>query len=405
MYAEVVAIGDEVLRGSIVNSNAAFISRALLGIGWSVNRHTALSDHSEELKINLQEALERSSIVIATGGLGPTFDDVTRQAAAALFSSDFHYDEEVASDLSRRFGPNLTSLKDQATLPVKAKVLLNRVGTAPGLVFHQDKQTLILMPGVPLEMQAMCEEQVIPFLLETFPNQGKFYQEVVSICLLPESSIDPLLRELKATDPHVQIGIYPSHGLLSVSFTADKQERIAPLKERLVAQFKTYVYPSVSGKIEEAVHAECKKRKKTLAFAESCTGGMIAEKITTLPGASDFFLGSLVAYSNQLKTSLLSVSEDTLKKYGAVSKETVKEMLEGLFKVTHADFGIAVSGIAGPAGGSPEKPIGTIWAAIGEKGRDPDIFTFRAKGNRQAIILYTTQYLLAALWRKMAGFN
>lgn len=400
MQAEILAIGDEVLAGMVVNSNASFISQKLSQIGWDISRHTTLPDDLNAIYEGLKEALGRSTVVLVTGGLGSTHDDVTRNAAAKLFNSGFHYDSEVAADLTKRFGDKLPSLKDQATVPSKAKIVLNAVGTAPGFIFTSEEKKLILMPGIPYEMKPMLENQVIPYLKEAFPLEEK-YAEHFHFCLLNESTVDPMLRELSVVYPKVKIGIYPAYGGVTVSMTAPSKDLINPLKDRLLSRFSTYLYPSASGKIEEAVHDLMRERKKTLAFAESCTGGMIAEKITSLSGASDYFLGSIVAYSNSLKNHLLSVSENTLKQYGAVSAETAAEMLSGLFKATKADYGIAVTGIAGPTGGTPEKPVGTVWAAIGERDRAPDIALLKGKGSRQMIIQSTSNRLLGGLWRKI----
>lgn len=402
---EVVAIGNEVLRGAVLNSNAAYISQALFQQGWKVGRHSVLPDEGDLLKTGLQEALERSSIVITTGGLGPTFDDCTRKAVAELLSSGFHLNKEVEAHLEARFGKSLTSLKDQATIPRKAIPFLNRVGTAPGLLFHHKKKLLLMLPGVPVEMRAMFSEQVLPYLLEHFSPERRRYSESLHLCLMTESTIDPLLREFQATAPEVEIGIYPSQGSVTVSVTAENREMVEPLLNQIKAEFPKNVFSSVSGKIEEAVHELLIAKKKTLALAESCTGGRMASHLTSLSGASEYFLGSIVAYSNELKHTLLSVQEKTLREKGAVCPDTVYEMLLGLFEVTKADYGIAVSGIAGPTGAAPDKPVGTIWAAMGAQGEPPHIFTFHAKGNREKIILYSTNHLFSTFWQRLAFEN
>jgi nicotinamide-nucleotide amidase len=401
MSIEIVAIGDEVLAGIAINTNAAFISAELSSAGWEVARHTVLPDNPHIMEQELAAALERSFIVLVTGGLGPTCDDFTRSVVAKLFGSPFHYDETIAADLKRRYGEGLLSLKDQATVPTLAKVLPNPVGTAPGLIFSRGEKRMILMPGVPPEMRPMFTDHVLPYLLPILSKTKKLFSEQIHICLLPENRVDPLLRTLKEEYPGLGIGIYPGYGTLTVALKAETKEQLVAPKKRLVEAFHTNVFPAASGKIEEALHSELRQRKQTLACAESCTGGMIAEKLTTLPNASDYFLGSVVAYSNSLKQQLLFVSEDTLQTKGAVSGEVVVEMLSGILKQSGADFGIAVSGIAGPSGGTPEKPVGTIWAAYGQRGKPPQVVTFVARGNRQTIILSTATRLMGMLWRQI----
>lgn len=397
MQIELVTIGDEILFGMTINSNAAFIGQKFLEKGYKVDRQTVLPNDAAILSSGLKEALARSELVITTGGLGPTCDDLTRKVVAQLFSSDFYYDDKVAQDLLRRFGEGLVSLKDQATLPKKAIPLLNPIGTAPGLVFTSDKNTLILLPGVPQELYTLFVEQVLPFVQKYFPLKTPFVQKRVNLYLLIESSVDPFLRILEKEYPHLQIGIYPHYGYLSVSFSGRSEEEIQPAVEALLKKFGEYHYTAMHGKLEEAVHATLIERKKTLALAESITGGKAAAQLTALAGVSEYFLGSLVVYSNDLKTSLLQVSKETLEKEGAVSRKCVEEMLAGLFKTTGADYGIAVTGIAGPTGATPTKPLGTIWAAVGAREETPAIETFIAKGSREKVLAYTTNRLFANL--------
>ena len=400
MNIELISIGDEILKGITVNTNAIFLCRHLQQRGYAISRQTTLPDQPETLKSGFIEALKRADLVIATGGLGPTLDDRTREIAAELFHSDFHFDQAIADDIKRRFGENIASEKDQATIPSKAQTLPNRVGTAPGLIFTEGGKTLILLPGVPKEMEPMFLDQVLPFIQKLFPLKAIKTSVPLFFCLVYESLLDPHLRTLSKRYPAVEVGIYPAHGTLCVTLLSMDKEQLFAFQKELVARFDVYHYLAPHGKIEEAVHAWFVKHQKTLAFAESCTGGMLACHVTALSGASDYFLGSFVAYSNAMKEQVLGVSKHTLDTKGAVSQEVVREMLEGVFKKSSADFAIAVSGIAGPTGGSELKPVGTVWAAIGERGKDPDVGIFLAKGSRQTIILSTTNYLLGALWRK-----
>jgi nicotinamide-nucleotide amidase len=401
MIIELISIGDELLKGSIVNTNLAFISRHLRLAGYATLRHTVLPDENKALRAGFREALLRADLILSTGGLGPTLDDRTREVAAELFHCDFHLDRAVAEDIKRRFANVRVDLENQATIPSKAKPLLNRIGTAPGLVFSESGKTLILMPGVPKEMEPMFLDQVLPFIQQKFPVKEKKESAQLFFCLVHESLIDPHLRKLSERFPAVEAGIYPAHGTLCVALHSSDKKQLEAFEKELSSQFSNYRYVSKSGKIEEAVQDWFVKHNKTLSFAESCTGGMLSSAITSVPGASVYFLGSFVVYSNAMKEKILGVSKKTLDSHGAVSEEAVREMLEGVFQKSGADFAIAVSGIAGPSGGTEQKPVGTICAAIGERGKSPDVATFQAFGSRQTIILSTTNKLLGALWRKV----
>jgi nicotinamide-nucleotide amidase len=401
MIIELISVGDEILRGAIVNTNTAFISRHLLLAGYPVARQTALPDEEKALEAGFREAFQRADLIIATGGLGPTLDDRTREVAAELFHSDFYLDQTIAEDIKRRFGKISVQVENQATVPSKAKTFPNRIGTAPGLIFSEGGKTLILMPGVPKEMEPMFLEQVLPGIQQQSPVKEKRNAAQLFFCLVHEGLIDPHLRALSKRYPAVEAGIYPAYGTLSVSLRSSDKKQLEAFEKELSQQFSNYQYASKNGKIEEALQDWFIKHKKTLAFAESCTGGMLSMHTTSIPGASEYFLGGFVVYSNGMKEQLLGVSKKTLHSQGAVSEQIVLEMLEGVFKKSAADFAIAVSGIAGPSGGTEQKPVGTICAAIGERGKPPDVGTFQAFGNRQTITLSTTQKLLAALWRKV----
>ncbi|MBS0621078.1 MAG: nicotinamide-nucleotide amidohydrolase family protein [Verrucomicrobia bacterium] len=398
MRIEILSIGDELLKGAIVNTNAAYLSKMLQSAGYEVMRETTVSDAPEVLKSAVKEAFERADVVISTGGLGPTLDDHTREIAAEFFESDFVRDPLVADDLLRRFGPELASLEDQARVPRKAKVLLNPIGTAPALVFSDQGKMWILLPGVPYEMQAFCEGA----LREIFPQDKQKHICEIYFSILYESHVDPELRRLSSCYPSVEVGIYPSLGYLRILLKGPTVLDVEDFKGALIQKFAPYHYEAPHGKIEEALLMWFVQNKKTLSIAESCTGGMIASQITAIPGASDYFLGGFVSYSNALKTQMLGVSGDLITQEGAVSKAVVAAMLEGIFSHTSADYGISVSGIAGPTGGTPDKPIGTVWAAIGERGKEADIGVFLAKGDRQKIIQTTSQFLLGALYRKVS---
>ncbi|MBA3957297.1 MAG: CinA family nicotinamide mononucleotide deamidase-related protein [Parachlamydiaceae bacterium] len=406
MNIEVIAIGNEVVSGVTVNTNAAHISSELMRAGFRVNRHSALPDNKKILESGLKEALERNQLVIATGGLGPTCDDVTRQVAASLFHSGFHYDESIANELKQRYGSFIdATLKDQATVPDKALILRNKIGSAPGFVFKNEQVRLILLPGVPVEMRAMLEEAALPYIKQEFQNVSRHYSKVINLVGLPESAVDPLLRRIEIEYPHIECGIYPSLGYISVHFsTLASEEKEAqnlldiPYKI-ILDKFKDNSFESPSGRLSHAIHERFIQNKWTLSVAESCSGGSLAAALTQIPGASQYFLGGLVVYSDKLKEHFLHVPKQLLLDIGAVSEEVVTAMIEGLLNETKSDFGIAITGIAGPTGGTEKKPVGTVWAAIGRKGLPPFVWQFHARGNREMILGRIVNIVLGQLWR------
>ncbi len=399
MSIEVVAIGDEILKGITVNTNAAFISRVLNLHGYKIVRQTVLPDHSQLLEQGLKEALSRADFVIATGGLGPTCDDVTRDAAARIFSSPFHTDQTLMHDLRERYGNSLTSLDDQARVPIKARLLKNPIGTAPGLIFSEGGKTLVLLPGVPPEMRPMMEKELLPLLPEYLKREKELTSTYVHFGLLREDDVDPVLRDLQTRFPDVEFGIYPGYGILNIRLTSVSRNSLKECKSEIEEKFQKFVFEDAEGKIEHAIKILFMKNSLTFACAESCTGGNVAAKITSIPGASNFFLGSLVTYSNELKETLLGVRKETLDRYGSVSKEAVLEMAKGLLERTKADYGIAISGIAGPDGGTPEKPVGSVWFAIAKQDGGCDALHLKLRGSREAIMSSAAHRTLFFLWR------
>lgn len=406
MRIEIVGIGSELLKGLIVNSNAAEISKALLNSGYQTDFHLVLPDDPVILKLGLKASLERSDIVITTGGLGPTCDDITRQIAAELFDSDFYFNEEIAASLQQRYGDIVISLDNQATVPSKAIILKNEIGTAPGLIFHANAKTLILLPGVPFEMRELLHGQVIPYLRQHFPHSC-YERRFLYFFDFSESAIDPCLRELQVECPHIEFGIYPSAGLVTVQMTieyldVDKANaELAKASSRLMSQFSAHYLDLKEGKVEKTVHERFIEKKLTLSIAESCTGGAISARLTKIPGVSNYFLGGVVAYSNLLKQHILNVPESLLSTYGAVSQEVVAGMASGVLAITGSDFALAVSGIAGPESDQTQKPVGTVWIAVAKRGdKDPYTLCIQAYGNREMIIERSINSALAYLLRK-----
>lgn len=414
MTIEIISIGTEILSGYTVNTNAAFMGKQLLLAGFSVERQTVVADEYDVLNRTFQDALKRSKVVIVTGGLGPTLDDITKNVAADLFNSGYQYDESVAEDLKKRYGDKMSSLINQSTVPSKAIVLKNLVGTAPGFIFQDQSSTLILIPGVPREMESMMLHDVIPYLKNHLVENHKSHDKSLQIFGLNESAVDPTLRFLKEKYPLIEFGIYPAEGKVTVVMSSHQLEEPKALQaldecfDILVRKFHAHYLSAKSVKIEEAILEAFKDRKFFLSVAESCTGGKISAKLVAVSGASDYFLGGIVCYSNFLKTKLLSVSEKLLNEYGAVSEECVSQMAKSLLEVTGSNYSLAVSGIAGPTGGTLEKPIGTVFGAIGFKraGHDePEVRAFKLvlRGTRAYIIEATANTMLFELYKAVTS--
>ncbi len=366
MDIEIIAVGSEVLSGHTVNTNAAFLSQNLSSLGYVVSRHTTIRDDELEIERACKAAMERVSLVIVTGGLGPTLDDVTKKAVDKLFHKQI-------------------SLK-------------NTIGIAAG-VFYQGTSSVILLPGVPREMEAMFTIEVLPLLQEHFCLRSPCLRIGAHLCLLREVEVNPYLLDMQKQHPDVDIGIYPFQGSLWIEFSGPSKPTLEKMIYALEERFPTFYLGPYSA--AQAVHRECIARKKTLALAESCSGGAMAAALTAQPDASLYFLGSFVVYSNAWKERFLEVSRSTLQTSGAVSSEAVEQMIQGLFRETDADFAIAVSGILGPSGGSLQKPVGTVYLAIGERGQKTDIGRLKAPSDRASAIQWTVQTALSALWRRL----
>ncbi|NGX49418.1 MAG: Nicotinamide-nucleotide amidohydrolase PncC [Candidatus Anoxychlamydiales bacterium] len=410
MKIEILTIGNELLSGKTINSNAQYLCKTLLKFGYSALYTSVYQDEKKELINGIKIALKRADLLIITGGLGPTIDDNTKKIVTNFLKIDLQFNEDVALDIEKRFGC-IASVEEQATIPKSGDVFKNEIGTAPGFAFIDSGKVLILLPGVPIELEDMFEKHGLVFIQKHFPLKEKDFQEIINICLLPEIKIDDLLKTIELPDD-VTLGIYPAPGFVQVSITTKAlnksfaTKKMRDIKNKIALEFSDYIYVSEDGKIERAIHDLLIKNDEKIAFAESCTGGALSAKIVALPGSSKYFLGSFITYSNDLKKNILKVSEKTLLDHGAVSLPTIKEMIKGVFDLTDATYAIAISGIAGPSGGTEEKPIGTISLAIAKRGDEIDIGFLHLKGSlkgsRSMIIESTANIAFGILYRKIA---
>lgn len=397
MDIEILAIGEELLTGRIANTNASIISKKLFSKGYRVTKHRVVKDSVDSIAATLQEIFVDSSLVICTGGLGPTIDDKTKMAMIAAFDLELELNPALLEKLTERF-PGIPTLKNQATVIKGAHLITNPVGTAPGMIFTFSKGKVILLPGVPSELEAMLDE-VLVYIEKAYPRTHCFNTQSINFVHTGEPEIDPLVRELKEKYPHVEFGIYPNLGTIHLQMIGDSKRELEEITKKILLDFPKRAFFSPNNTIEEAIHSLLLEKKQSLAFAESCSGGLLSTTFTKIPGCSSYFKGSIVCYSNELKQRLLGVEEATLKEKGAVSKETVGQMLEGLFKKTEADYGIAISGIAGPGGGTESCPVGTVFVAIGKKGKKMMIQKTVHNGDRKRVTQSATTLALSLLYQ------
>lgn len=372
MNAEILCVGTELLLGDIVNTNAQYIARGLASVGINVYHQTVVGDNDARLREALQEALRRSDCVITTGGLGPTYDDLTKETAASLFGRRMVLDEPSLARITsffERLGRQMTeNNRKQALMPEGARILQNENGTAPGLMLEQEGKRLVLLPGPPREMQPMFTCQVLPVLARL--TGTCLVSHSVHIIGVGESAVEATLREQMVSMTNPTVAPYAKDGevLLRVTASASGVQAadamIAPVVEQISSIFGEHVYGVDVGNLQTAVVRALEEKRLVLASAESCTGGLVSKRITEVPGSSAVFACGVCAYANSIKEKLLGVRRETLEKYGAVSEQTAAEMAEGARRLSGADIAVSTTGLAGPGGGSAEKPVGLVYVGV-----------------------------------------
>lgn len=404
LFAEIITIGDELLIGQVVDTNSAWIGGQLNLIGIKVKQITSISDDKQAILTTLDEAQQRADIILITGGLGPTKDDITKTTLCDYFQCGYRFDEQVHQHLIKifeRFGRTLSDLnKKQAELPEVCKTLFNANGTAPGMWFENKGKVLVSMPGVPYEMKGIMNDEVLPRLKDHFNTQAIFHKTILTMGI-GESYLSEIIAEWEDALPaHIKLAYLPSPGYvrLRLSGIGEQAEQLKSEVlievEKLKPLISNYIYGYDSETLPQLIHQALTARKKTISTAESCTGGSIAALLTSLPGSSLFFMGAMVAYSNEVKQKELGVQTSTLEKYGAVSEETVAEMVTGALAKFGTDYTIAISGIAGPDGGTEEKAVGTVWIGVGTKEGKRSIKHYKLGQNRERNIQIASLYAL-----------
>ncbi|MDB5281838.1 MAG: CinA family nicotinamide mononucleotide deamidase-related protein [Bacteroidota bacterium] len=376
MKATVITIGDEILIGQIIDTNSAWIGQQFNEFGVKIHEIISCGDDATQITQALDRAKSTSQIVLMTGGLGPTKDDITKKTLVDYFNTELELNEEVWAKMKQFFEKRglavLEMNRSQAMIPKASTMLPNLKGTAQGMWFDIDGVVFISMPGVPHEMKHLMETQVIPRLKQkfTFP---KIIHSTLSVAGAGESVIANMLKEFEEQIPaSIKLAYLPEFGVVRLRLTGSGEgealkKQIEEQKAKIKAALGNFVYSDADEKLYVTIGKMLVEKKATISCAESCTGGHISHLLTSIEGSSAYFEGSVIAYSYDVKEKLLGVTHKTLQTYGAVSSECVTEMLDGLLKATGTTYGIAITGIAGPGGGTPEKPVGTVWIAVGSQ--------------------------------------
>ena len=399
IFAEIITIGDEILFGQITDTNSQWISAELDKIGIKTRRKTSVSDKGGEIVASLQEAENRADIILITGGLGPTKDDLTKYVLADYFGVELKRDEQAFQELSDYFekrGRKLDELNyGQADLPTNSVRIKNNYGTASGMWFEENDTIYVSMPGVPFEMKAMMTNTVLAKLAEKF-SLPAIHHKMIRTVGIGESWLADKIKDWEDALPnHIKLAYLPGMWQVRLRLTGVGTNKEVLAKEieaqhdKVFSIIEKYVFGYGKTELEEAVGNLLAEKNLTIAFAESCTGGFISHKITSVPGSSAYLKGSVVAYANEVKQRQLGVKAGTLEKHGAVSEETAIEMAEGVRKALDTDIGFASTGIAGPDGGTEEKPVGTVWLAFSSQEKIETI-KLNLGGTRDLNIKYAT---------------
>lgn len=387
MIAEIITIGDEILIGQTVDTNSAWMGAELSKAGFDINRIISIHDRREDILNTLNNSAKNCDVVLITGGLGPTSDDITKQTLCEFFNTRLVVNDEVIAMIKdiierRNLQMNENNYK-QAEVPESCRVLSNARGTAPGMWFEKDNTVFVSMPGVPYEMKYIMTEHVLPELKKRFTSQVIIHRNIMTYGSF-EARLAEILAQFETDLPDiVRLAYLPSYGTIKLRLTAKGNDHkllsllINEQVKKLYTIIPEYIYGENEESLEMVIGKILKAGKNTICTAESCTGGEIAHLLTSIPGSSEYYKGSLIAYANSVKSQLLHVDQNIINTYGAVSEEVAKEMASGARKLFNTDFALATTGIAGPDGGSDEKPVGTVWIAVASaKGTYAETYVF-----------------------------
>ncbi|BBE31076.1 putative competence-damage inducible protein [Tepiditoga spiralis] len=406
MKAEIISVGTELLLGDIVNTNAQFISQKLSELGFDVYYQTTVGDNEERLKKAIKNAFERADLIITTGGLGPTKDDLTKETIAKYFNKKLILHNESFDKLKFFFKDKkmTENNKKQCYFPEGATIIQNKNGTAPGCIIEKNDKIAILLPGPPKEMKPMFLNTVFPYLKKQ--TNEILFSKILRVIGVGESEAETLIKSLIENQNNPTIAPYAKDGEMFFRITAKAKnkmealELINPISKKIKDILKNNVYAEGNTPIEEVVAKLLIEKNLKISVAESCTGGMVSSKLINYPGISSVFLEGIVTYSNESKINRLNVSKKTLETYGAISKQVAKEMVEGIVKNSNSNIGLSTTGIAGPSGGTKEKPVGLVYIGIYINGKTI-IKKLNLHGNREKIRSRTTKIILDQLRREL----
>jgi len=412
IVAEIVSIGTELLLGDIINTNAVFISQKLAALGINCYYHSTVGDNPERINHTLTKALLRSDIVITSGGLGPTVDDVTVASIAETIKRPLVFDSKLLIPIRKYFQkrkvPMPNSVKKQSYIPKGSMTIENKFGTAAGLIMAYNSKLIIALPGPPSELVPMFTEKVMPYLKLKLGNIASLKTRTIKILGLSEGFINEQVKTLLKLKGKTRMGIYIKPGgevnLKIMSKGSGKDNQINDIERVIIKKFGPNIYGFDNDEIEHVVGNLLRNRKKTIAIAESCTGGLISSMITDINGSSDYFLGSVVAYNNNIKINQLKVNAEILKKNGAVSCPVAKEMASNVKNMFKTDLSIAVTGIAGPTGGTKTKPVGLVFISVASN-KTLCTKKFLFSGTRRDIKLKTAKAALFMLLQVLKGYG
>lgn len=408
MKSEIISIGTEILLGDILNTNSQYIAKRLAELGISTYFQTAVGDNEERIKSALQSALSRSDIVITTGGLGPTKDDLSKEIIAEFFNKKLVLNEDALNKIKEFFQRINREMPQsnikQAMFPEGSIIVPNNNGTAPGCIIEEDNKIVILLPGPPKELKSMFEDTIISYLSKY--SDGIIKSKVLRVNGLGESHMEEMIQDIIEKQSNPTIAPYANEGEVKVRITArgaseqEVEKLILPVENLIRERLGTYIYGEDESSIEEAVVNLLIEKKLTISVAESCTGGILAASLVNYPGASSIFMEGFITYSNESKIKRLKVSEETLSRYGAVSEETAMEMAKGAALIAETNIGISITGIAGPDGGSAEKPLGLVYLGLYLNG-EMKTKKLMLWGGRQRIRKLSTIFALGWLRREV----
>jgi len=409
----IISIGDELLIGQTINTNAAYIGEKLTALGYEVLKTFVVGDSKEDILIVLREAESISDFIFITGGLGPTHDDITRSCILQYFNTRLVFHEETFERIKKLFERRNIAMpeinRDQAMVPEIAKVIPNDYGTAPGYDIEKDGKRFFVMPGVPHEMKGMMESTILPDLKRLIQSKGIFYNQILLYTTgIPESALYSKLQDLYPLFEEVKVAFLPSQfGVkIRLSYRSESEElnlkKIKFVEEKIYERVGDYIYSNEKPAIEEVIGIILTEKKLKLAVAESCTGGLLCDRITNVPGSSNYFERGVVSYSNESKIQILGVNPETIKTFGAVSEQTAIEMARGVRNISNADIGLATTGIMGPTGATETKPIGLVFIGYSDKNRE-FAKQFNFADNRIRNKERTSQAALELLWRMLTG--